>query len=253
MAIPESDYLEAFKTAGRHLQTCMDASDAASFGWIKMRPSKPAFADLVFTAGQRMYAVLLVSMASQKKAEGGSGLSVQFDIPREQHELLLQECERYRLEPVVFPLWLGIMQPLTTGWNLFSLNTMEPVTPGAEPDIPPVPMSEWELCNFCVGQVVKELEEKSLRIYACQDLPDIYPHIWFTDEDNRRAWVAALPTFGTEPERIPNEVKDLRHKLPNGVAGYIARMGVSSAERPGAHPLRGEGLFVRYKGLEKLP
>ena len=250
MAIPESDYLEAFKTAGSHLQACMDRSDA-SFGWLKMRPSKPAFADLVFVSGQRMYAVLLAAMTSQKQESGGSRAS--FEIPREQRELLLQECERYRLEPLVFPLWLGIMQPLTTGWNLFSLKTMEPVTPGDEADEPPVLMSEWELSNFCVSLVAQELEEKGLRLYACQDLPNIYPHIWFTDEEDRRAWAAVLPAFGAEPTRIPEEVKELRHKLPAGVAGYIARMGVCSAERPGALPMRGESMTVSYNGLEKLP
>lgn len=252
MAIPESDYLEAFKTAGLHLQTCMDASDA-TFGWIKMRPSKPAFADLVFAGGQRMYAVLLVAMTSQKKAEGGSGVSVQFDIPHEQHELLLQECERYRLEPVAFPLWLGIMQPLTTDWNLFSLKTMQPITPGSEPDLPPVPMSEWELCNFCVGQVIQEIESEGLRLFSYQDIPGIYPSLWFRDAEDNRAWVAVLPAFGAAPERIPDEVKELRRKLPPGVVGYVARMGVTSAERHGARPTRGEGLYVSYRGLEKMP
>lgn len=251
MAIPESDYLDAFKTAGAHLQACMDASTDCAFRWIKMRPSKPAFADMVFTTGQRMYAVLLVAMTSQKKE--GSASRASFEIPREQRELLLQESERYRLEPVVFPLWLGVMQPLTTGWNLFSLKDMEPVLPGESLAQPRVPMSDWELCNFCVSHVLRELKENSLRIYTCHDLPDMYPHIWFTDEDDHRAWIAVLPAFGPAPTSIPAEVKELRLKLPAGVAGYIAHLGITSAERPGAHPARGEELSVSYRGLEKLP
>lgn len=250
MAIPESDYLEAFKTAGAHLQARMDESEAADFGWIKRRPSKPAFADLVFTSGRRMYAVLLVAMTSQKQE--GEGSRASFEIPREQRALLLQECERYQLEPVVFPQWLGIMQPLTTGWNLFSLSTLEPVTPGDTADTPPAPMSEWELCNFCVSQVIQELEDKALSLHSYQDIPGIYPNLWFRDAEENRAWVAVLPAFGTAQARIPQEVLDLRRKLPSCV-GYIARMAVTSSAHPGAHPQRGELLSLRYDGLEKLP
>lgn len=252
MAIPESDYLEAFKTAGAHLQRCMDESgEAAGFGWIKMRPSKPAFADLVFTTGRRMYAVLLVAMTSQKQETTGSRAS--FEIPREQRELLLQECERYQLEPVVFPLWLGIMQPLTTGWNLFSLRSMDPVTPGEAAGAPQVPMSEWELCNFCVGQVIQEIEGQHLSLHSYQDIPGIYPNLWFRDAEGKRAWVAVLPSIGSDSGRIPQEVLDLRHKLPAGCVGYIARMAVSSSAHPGEHPQRGELLHLSYDGLEKLP
>lgn len=252
MSIPESEYLEAFQTAGLHLQTCMDESKNGSFGWIKMRPSKPAFADFVFVSGQRMYAVLLVAMSSQKKAEGEEGVAVSFEIPREQRELLLQESERYRLEPVIFPMWLGIMKPLTTGWNLFSLRDMSPVQPGAVAGDPPVPMSEWELCSFCVGQVIQEIEDKGLSIFSYQDIPGVCPNLWFRDAEGNRAWVAVVPAFGTEHDHIPQEALDLRRKLP-GCAGYVARMAVTSMAHPGAPPTRGELLSLNYDGLEKLP
>lgn len=249
MAIPDSDYLEAFKTAGQRLQECMDAADA-TFVWMKRLPAKPAFADLVFACGQRLYAVLLVAMTSQKQEGDGSRAS--FEIPREQRELLMEECERHRMEPVAFPLWLGIMQPLMTGWNLFSLKTLEQVVPGGESEAPPTPMSDWELCNFCVGQVMQTMEDEGLRLFSCQDIPGIYPNLWFRDAKDNRAWVAVLPSFGVTPGGIPREVSDLRRKLPE-VSGYVARVAVTSDARPGAHPLRGEMLRLHYEGLEKLP
>ena len=251
MAIPESDYPEAFMRAGKQLQACMDASDAV-FRWIKMRPSKPAFADLVFACGQRMYAVLLVQVASQKKAECERGVSVRFDIPHEEHELLMRECERYHLEPLVFPLWVGIMQPLSTGWNLFSLRDMSHVTPGSEPDWPPVPMSEWELCNFCVGHIIRELEDKRLPIFSYQDIPGISPNLWFRDENGRRAWLSVIPSFGAVFAPIPRDTLNLKQKLPADCAGYIARMSVSSSAHPTSRPMRGDPLFLNYKGLETL-
>ena len=248
MAIPEEEYSEAFMTAGKHLQARMDEAAVGGFRWIKAQPSRPAFADLVFAIGQKIYAVLLVSMTSQKQAEAGAHAS--FEIPKEQHELLLSECERYRLEPVAFPLWLGIMQPLTTGWNLFSLKDMSPLNPAAvTADERPEPMSEWELNNFRIMQVMKDIDEHKLAPHSYQDIPGIFPNIWFDDPEGARAWVAVL----SAEAGIPQAVKDLRHKLPQDIRGYIARVEVSSAERPGDIPMRNTMLRASYKGLERLP
>ena len=253
MAIPASDYLEAFQKAGQHLQACMDKGEG--FRWIKARPCKPSFADLVFAHGQRLYAVLLAAVSSQKKAEGEAGVTARFELSREQLHLLLQECERYHLEPAVFPLWLGIMQPLTTGWNLFSpQRNMEPLPLADAPqDTPPTPMSEWEICNFCVELVVQELREEGLSIHSTHDIPGLYPNIWFRDAGEKRAWIAVLPTIGAQEAHLPKEVEQLRRKLPTGCVGYVARIAVSAAERDGEAPRRGESLTVDYRGLERLP
>ena len=253
MAIPEADYAEAFMLAGKHLQACMDAcAGCGSFRWLKARPSKPAFADLVFGLGARVYAVLLVAMTSQKKVEGAAA-SATFEIPQEQRALFAEECARHRLEPVVFPLWTGIMQPLTTGWNLFSLLDMSPVNPTAAPaSEEPAPMSEWELCNFRVELVVQELKDNTLPIYSCQDIPGVYPNIWFRDETGQRACVAVLPSAGAGDTSLPAEVLEMLRKLPDGLNAYIARVGVANADAPELPPSRAMGLYAHYRGMEKL-
>lgn len=251
MPIAESDYLEAFMLAGKHLQACMDAAPVSGFRWIKAQPAKPAFADLAFAIGQRIYAVILAGMTRQKTLAAGEQASCTFEAPREQCDLLRAESERYGLVPAVFPLWTGVMQPLTAGWNLFSLHDMQPIDPGAAPlQEPPVPMSEWELCNFRVAHVLRELESHKLRVRTAQDLPGIFPNIWFEDSAGRPAWVAVLPA---EAEALPQAVKDLRQKLPQGVHGYVARVGVTHADRPGDTPMRDSSLLVTYNGPEKLP
>ena len=248
MAIPKEEYAEAFMTAGKHLQACMDRATASGFRWIKAQPSRPSFADLVFAVDQKVYAVILVGMTSQKQEAAGAKAS--FEIPGESYKLLMAESERYRLEPVAFPLWLGIMQPLTSGWNLFSLKDMQAVDPDARHSSEsPVPMSEWELSNFRVMQVMKDLDESKLTLHSYQDIPDIFPNIWFDDADGRRSWVAVIPA---EAE-LPAQVKEARRKLPQEYRGYLARVSVCSAEHPGAAPVRGELLRVRYNGLERIP
>lgn len=252
MAIPEADYAEAFMMAGQHLQSCMDAAGLSRFRWLKMRPSRPAFADLIFALDQRVYAVILVAMTSQKKVAEAAA-SATFEIPQSQRELLMDECERYHLEPLVFPLWTGIMQPLTTGWNLFSLRDMEQVDPttAAPADIP-IAMSEWELSNFRVELVMQELKDNTLPIYSYQDIPGVYPNIWFRDETGQRACVAVVPASGAGDTSTPAEVVQMLRKLPPGLNAYIARVGVSNADAPGTPPARAQGLYAAYRGMEKL-
>ena len=251
MAIAESDYIEAFMLAGKQLQACMDAASVSGFRWIKAQPAKPAFADLAFAIGQRIYAVILAGMTKQKTLATGEQAACTFEIPKEQCELLRSECERHRLIPAVFPLWTGIMQPLTTGWNLFSLQDMAPLDPSAlPPHEQPEPMSEWELCNFRVSHVLRDLEANKRRVRSAHDIPDIYPNIWFEDAAGHPAWVAVLPA---ESDTIPQAVKDVRQKLPQRVHGYLARVGITHADRPGDTPMRDAPLFVNYKGLERLP
>ena len=255
MAINEAEYLKAFVTAGKHLQACMDANAAGGFRWLKAKPSKPAFADLVFASGQRVYAVILVGMSSQKKLNDDQ-TSCTFEIPKEQRLLLLAECERYNLEPLAFPLWLGIMQPLMTGWNLFSLKeNLRLITPG-EPQNDSEPlaaMSEWELSNFRISLVMKDIEELKLPIHSYQDIPEIFPNIWFDNEEGRRSWVAVIPAEHAHDNSLPEQVKDIHRKLAPEFDGYLARVGVRNATQPEEPPVRGGDLHVYYRGLEKLP
>ena len=248
MSVPKEYYPEAFKMAGQHLQACMEKSGCSDFRWIKTQPTSPSFADLVFAREQRMYAVLLAAMTSQKKAEDGSVAS--FEIPSDQRDILLQECERYRLEPVVFPIWLGIMQPLVTSWNLFSLKDMQPVFPDADEllDDDPVEMSEWELCNFRVQIILHELAKEGRTLLSFQDIPGIYPNIWFVDEQGRRSWLAVFAQ-DCDDVSMTEILEDLKRRIPAKFGRYRACVGVLSAEHPELPPQRAEALAISCKGI----
>ena len=250
--VSESDYPEAFQLAGRQLDACMQQSGLKGFRWIKMLPSKPAFADLVFGFGGRMYAVLLVAMSRQRKVEGGHEAT--FDIPRDRLQLLVTECSRHALEPVVFPLWPGVMQPLTDGWNLFSPVDSRAVVPTDEAELSrlPVPMSRCELFNFCMQRVLHEIRDNRGRILAFGDLPEALPHLWFEDAEGHRAWLVVAADFGTALPHLPGAVAELRSRLPRECSAYVARMAVESAAHPGAHPQRGEVLRIHYSGMERI-
>lgn len=253
MAIPESDYPEAFKTAGAHLQACMDGSRRSGFRWLKSQPSRPGFCDLAIAIGQKIYAILLAPVTRQSKPNADAHATATFEIPAQERRLLVEESRRFGLVPVVFPLWMGIMQPLTKGWNLFTMPDLQPLNLDVQEEAEecPMAMSEWELCNFRVSCVMKDMVRNRLSIRAFQDHPDLLPHIWFVDEEGFRSWVAVLPP---EENISSAQLQHLRQRHGTDARGYLAHVAVSQAHASAPHaPIpRGAELFVSYKGLERI-
>ena len=251
-AIPDDDYPEAFMMAGKHLQSCIDNSSRSGFRWIKSQFSYPRFCDLAIAIDRRIYAILLVPVTRQKKADGGEHAEATFEIPSYERKVIMEESKRYGLIPVVFPLWVGVMQPLTKGWNLFSLPDLEAVNPDEqEPESEPVAMSDWEKCNFRVTHVMQDMVRNKLSIRSYHDDPDLLPNIWFVDEDGNRAWAAVIPMEDPQASGIPTEIRLLRLRLSPEFRGYFARVGITRADGLSGDAIpRGAPLFVSYKGLE---
>ena len=224
--------LEAYRTAGRHLQGKLDEIKDRSCGWIKVRPSRPSFADLVFSVGNRMYAVLIVKL-EKSSFRNGKGITVNFQVMPHELNLLLEECERYRLEPAFFPLWgnsatprvnvgwdveeiitqnrqAGTMTPmLQNGWNLIDPRSQKMLNPAEVKDIPgEVFMSEWEQ-NMRVNYVVKDIEKHGLQMLSAQDIPGVMPNIWFRNEKGVPSWVAVLPDRGSKSNADLQELRQM--------------------------------------------
>lgn len=250
--LPEHKYLEAFVSMGQHLEQRMNEHPQAGFRWLKTKPSRPAFADIIFALGNKIFAVIAASV-TMERAHFWSKPHGNISIPTEQQNLLVEECAKYGLVPAVFPLYMDGMRPLSTGWNLFALPSMTAFDPiQAAEGAAPAPMSEWELSNFRVNIVLEDLERRGLNILSYQDIPGIYPHIWFEDKEGVRSWIAVVGVDGIQDKNIPTEVRNMQERIPARYIGHVARVGVCSAASMNPTPLRGEGMMVAYKGLERL-
>ena len=217
MSIDESMLWDAYRTAGRHLQNKIDEIKDRPCGWVKVRPSMPSFADLIFSVGNRMYAVLLVKLENTS-SRNGRGLTFNFQVMPHELNLLLEECEHYRLEPAFFPLWVNSATPrvnigwdveaiinqnrradtmspmVQNGWNLIDPRSHKMLNPTAIEDIPgKVLMSEWEQQNMRVNHIVEHLEKHHLQLLSAQDIPGMTPSIWFRNEKGVPSWIAVLP------------------------------------------------------------
>ncbi len=233
MSIDESMLLEAYRTTGRHLQKKLDEIKNRPCGWVKVRPSMPSFADLVFSVGNRIYAVLIVKLENAS-SRNGKGITVNFQVMPHELNLLLEECKHYRLEPAFFPLWVnsatprvnvgwdveeiikqnrqvGTMMPMVhNGWNLIDPQSQKMLNPAEMKDIPgEVFMSEWEQQNMRVNYVVEHIEKRGLQMLSAQDIPGMMPNIWFRNEKGVPSWVAVLPDRSSKPDIDLQELRQM--------------------------------------------
>ena len=233
MSIDESMLLEAYRTTGRHLQEKLDEIKDRPCGWVKVRPSMPSFADLVFSVGNRTYAVLIVKLENAS-SRNGKGITVNFQVMPNELNLLLEECKHYRLEPAFFPLWVNSATPrvnigwdveaiinqnrrantmspmVQNGWNLIDPQSQKMLNPAEMKDIPgEVFMSEWEQQNMRVNYVVEHIEKRGLQMLSAQDIPGMMPNIWFRNEKGVPSWVAVLPDRSSKPDIDLQELRQM--------------------------------------------
>lgn len=253
MIFDEKHYIEAFKLCGNQLQACLDELEGRRYAWHKVRPSRPSFADLIFAVGNRIYAVLLAKVENAH-GQRGKRVQVKLTLGETERNLLLEESRRFNLEPVYFPLWEQSMAPLSMGWNLLSPVSGDMMDPAEIPDLPgPVPMSEWELCNFRVSVVINDLKKRNREILSYQDIPQVHPNIWFRDEQGNPSWISVTDPDSSAP--LPDPVEFRRHlpDSPSDIPGYIARVGIKKTD-PSSDPTpcRGDAFFISYKGMDRI-
>ena len=251
MAIKEARYYEALCAAGKQIQAHAKELVGSQFRWLKTSPSRPAFADLIFALGSKIYAILIVECKS-KKSLLGSKAEVNFSIPSKEQALIIDECKANNLIPVIFPIYIDVMQPLSLGWNLFSLPDMKSCDPLKDGiDTSAVPMSKWEMSSFRVQVIMGEIEKEGNKILSYQDIPGIMPNIWFEDRKGCRCWVAVIDKED-ESQETKNKLKNTAKSIPFIYIGYVAKIAVKGNTSLSSIPLRGEIINVDYTGLENV-
>ena len=245
-------YLEAFSVCRKQLQTCLDKLGERSHAWLKAEPRHPSFADLIFRVGNRIYAVLIVRV---EHAHGHRNklTNLQISVITSERDLFLNECKRFNMQPLFFPMWMGSMTPFSMDWNLLIPESGRLSDPSAEEDSPqPVPMSEWELCNIRVSTVLEHLRKQHLQIISWQDIPDIRPNILFRAADGAVCWV--IVTSAESSEILPSsaEINKQLPDSPDEVRGYSARVGLRSTKDLSSPPPRGDSFFINFTGLDPL-
>jgi hypothetical protein len=244
---PSDLFLEARQLAGMQLQEQFNRfnqfappSPLPAFHWVKAELTYPAFDHLSFAHKNAIFSVVI-------EVWDGSESS----FTEQQQERLLDACRANQLIPCVFRLdYEDELEPATDGWNLVHASTGERIDPSSFAEEGPVVMSAWELTNFAIQVVRDDLEKQGNEVLSFCDLPEVNPQIWFRDSSGNACW--ALVQCSTSKEPLTSQRWQGFEQTNDALkpfAGYFAGVRVQSTN---AVPMRGDGMMVDYRGIEKI-
>jgi len=271
---PSEIFLKARHIAGSQLQDQFNANNQKSvnssydgFKWIKAELTYPSFDNLTFAYKNSVFSVV-IELIDDK----GSSLT------KQQKDRLLIACEKNNLIPCTFRLnfkektdnfmsrLMGNkdqldyeLKPIKQGWNLYDARTSQEIDPLYLASNEKTLMSEWELSNFAIQIVRNDLEKEGNQILSFCDLPEVNPQIWFKNKKGETGWVI-VKHIKNENEKDYKEWVGLEDRNPQlkPYDGYFASVqlvpsvGWNGVSEFPANLFRGDGMYVNYKGLERI-
>lgn len=235
-------FLNARNVMGRFIQKKMYENGGfdSGFSWLRKELTSPSFDDMNFSFKNQVFSLLV------ELKDNGRNI-----LPENRKKIFQEICSQNNLVPCIFPIDVKTLTPLGKNWNLFHLITNEAINPITMASNEKVLMSEWELNNFAICQVMQSINKERMKIHSFCDSPGITPQIWFEDKQGKPAWVIVkYALYPTSPDKIiVNNVEQIATTIPN-YDGYIARIAFMPIN--GGKCFRKNGFYINFKGLEKV-
>ena len=242
--IPE-EKAELFYTAAIHLQEIFRTYPERTFLWIKSKMTNPSFSDLIFSYKNAIFAVLPLATDNN---------SILYPDDDRMLKSLLRMSAENDLIPCIFPVHEN-----AEGWNLFDAaafteNKLDPIDPihiGTDDE---KKMSSWEMHDFAVQTVMRELEAQGKKIESYQTIPGIDPQIFFRDDDGKLSWIT-VRWFPYGKEEYWNdefiEMMDRNISSHPEYSGYPYRASVLIHMPQSHNPARGSAITIEDPVIRK--
>jgi len=246
MPEPSAAFADCWQAAGRPL----NAQGQGAISWLRAHLHPPVLEHLSFRLGNQLF---FISLDAEQIAPFS-------DADARALQTVASGC---RGHACVMPMrrtstgWSAA----APGWGLLDMATRRPIDPPALVTDDNIEMSDWELQDFAVQVVRKQLEKEGREIMSWQGNPEVHPSLWFVGDDGPE-WVVVCAVRYPEREAAPpsnwNRIADGCRRLSR--TGHFASVAVANADDPfdpargSALPLwRGHGMVVAYDGLKPGP
>ena len=88
-----------------------------------------------------------------------------------------------------------------------------------------------------------------MKLESYCDIIGIFPQIWFKDKNGEMSWVYVNYSINDRFEEVNQEINKLIKGMPQ-FNGYVAQISLLSDKQ--GRPYRGDGFYIKFKGLEKV-
>lgn len=243
------EFANCWKAAASHLHE----QGQGSLNWLRADLSPPFLEHLSFRIGNQLFFVRVedaneevIGPASLKGllfvADGCNG-----------HACLMPMMQRGE-----------VWQCAVSGWGLIDARTQKIVNPVSFVTDEEIEMTDWELQDFAVQIVRRDLEKNGRALMSWQGNPAVDPSIWFVGDHGPEWVVVRAARWPTRDVAIPQNIDNIaRGSARFSKRGNMAVVKVANANDP-FDPLaekdgnflpliRGQRLSVGYSGLAALP
>ncbi len=220
------------------------------FTWIKTDlMAHPSFHHISFRYGAQVYAILIAIHGFQTP-DGQDDDSI--IVSKGDYDHLIYESEKHNLIPCIIPIAAHPQLPMIRNIHLINAISEEPIVIG-EPCYG-VAMSDWEIYNMGINQVVNYLVKQGYKIYKYCDVVGIDPQIWF-EKDGKTSYVIvrSIP-IGLRDEDFVIHKELLLKTLDYD--GYFADLQFANEHNNGDFEdkilWRGDGYWGNFTGLQEI-
>lgn len=241
---PSPEFAHCWRAAGSHL----NRHGQERISWLKSDLNPPFLEHLSFRLGNQLFFVRIEPVASLLEALGSREGLVSIAGSCKGHACLL---------PMVFRAkeW----KAEHAGWGLIELASGMPLDPPSLISGEKIEMTDWELHDMAVQVVRDQVRRDGREIMSAQRNPSVDPSIWFVG-DRGPEWIvvraARYPTaVARRPANLAAIAANCAHLSKRGNFASVALANSEDSFAQGEPPLplwRGDGMIVRFQGLELL-
>lgn len=245
MAEVTEDFAKCWQAAGLHIQNQVQGELKS---WLRSHINPPFLEHLSFRLGNQLFYIRIQDVDDELEIPGSLRGLLSIANGSQGHACLMP------MKKIA-----GNWTCATSGWGLVSVETATSINPVDLISDEPIEMTDWELQDFAVQVVRKNLESEGRQLMSWQGNPGVDPSIWFVGDDGPEWIVVRAFRHGLIKAYKPNNWEEIVSSLKNTRAsGNYAEVTCASPDDVfdptgdnAAKLFRGQGLHVRYIGLEK--
>ena len=245
MAEVTEDFAKCWQAAGMHIQNQVQGEFKS---WLRAHINPPFLEHLSFRLGNQLFYIRIQDVDDELEIPGSLRGLLSIANGSQGHACLMP------MKKIA-----GNWTCATSGWGLVGVETATSINPVDLISDEPIEMTDWELQDFAVQVVRKNLESEGRQLMSWQGNPGVDPSIWFVGDDGPEWIVVRAFRHGLIKASKPNNWEEIVSRLKNtGSSGNYAEVTCASPDDVfdptgdnAAKLFRGQGLHVRYIGLEK--
>lgn len=246
MAEVTDDFAECWSAAGLHIQ---NQAQGGLKSWLRAHLNPPFLEHLSFRLGNQLFYIRIQDVDDELEIPGSLNGLLSIANGSKGHACLMP------MKKIA-----GNWTCATSDWGLVSVETETSINPVDFISDEQIEMTDWELQDFAVQVVRQNLEGEGKKLMSWQGNPNVDPSIWFVGDEGAEWVLVRAFRHGLVKATKPSNWNVIVSSMKNtGSAGNYAEVTCASPDDVfdptgdnAAILFRGQGLRVRYLGLEKI-